>query len=379
MQSIYVEQEASLLRQLPAAVDIKDLGNKITFWNMEAERLYGYSEQEIVGKHVQMLYEHAEFEEYSVILNRVRAGERLLGYRSMRKTKAGDLVEVTLNLSPLEDRNGTIIGVAAVSLPTCESISEVSNALHQQSELLSLLRHDIETRILGLSRALDLFGEALSPEQAKYPTLLASSRKTTAELIDLIENVLLLYGEGELHKGLRFQPVRIKSFLQSLVKKLQQSCSRELTEEIEGNPEFTSIEKVSDFVAEIDPPAMEKAIRGVLSGFKHCDHLCLTTTNLEADCFTIKIVCQNRVLSTEEIEGLLSEQLRSSSGLELASASGFGLLVAKRLVEAHGGTIEIRIEGNSSSVHLKLPLTQKDNSKFLTIKRKTNSVSKKFE
>jgi len=163
------------------------------------------------------------------------------------------------------------------------------------------------------------------------------------------------------------------------VKKLQQSCSRELTEEIEGNPEFTSIEKVSDFLAEIDPPAMEKAIRGVLSGFKHCDHLCLTTTNLEADCFTIKIVCQNRVLSTEEIEGLLSEQLRSSSGLELASASGFGLLVAKRLVEAHGGTIEIRIEGNSSSVHLKLPLTQKDNSKFLTIKRKTNSVSKKFE
>ncbi len=368
------QSQIELLRQLPAAVDMKDLDHKFIFWNNEAEKLYGYTTDEIIGQPVRVLYDPAEFERYSLILNRVRAGERLSGYRSMRKNKDGKTIEVALNLSPLENVDGEIIGVAVVSLPTCESIVDVSNALHQQSELLSLLRHDIETRIFGLSRALELFDADLSPGQAEYPALLSSSRKTTAELIDLIENVLLLYGDGELHKGLKFQSVRIYGFLKSLAQKLSIGTFRDLMFDGEEEPEGSISSQTADLIAEVDPVAIERAVKGAISGFKHCDKLSLSISFAQDDYFAIRLVCQNRVLSHEEIEGLLSEQLRSSAGLELASANGFGLLVARRLIEAHGGFIEIKNLENASCAILNLPLLQKRDSKYLTIKRTARSL-----
>lgn len=352
-----------MLDQLPAAVDAKDLSFRMIYWNNEAEKIYGYKREEVLGRPVNILYEPEEFEEYKYILNRVKGSEKFIGYRSMRRTKSGAPVEVALNLSPIESEEGEITGITAVSLPVCEEINQVSTALHRQNELISLLKHDIETRIIALKRALDLLeARQLSDQDDEVmPQLLNVSRRTTVELIDFIENVLLLYGEGEIHEGLSFYSVKPASFVSSIATKLM----------LEKNLNITLNDCRNDILAELDPTAFERAITGAVSVFSHCDKLEIELTESSNERFQLKIICPGKCLSEAERLGLMSEQLRAANGMELASTNGFGALVARRVIEAHGGVLALKTsqEPPMSYIIMELPKYQNKRRKGIRVQR----------
>ncbi len=351
-----------MLDQLPAAVDAKDLSFRMIYWNNEAEKIYGYTKEEVLGRPVSILYEPEEFEEYKYILNRVKGGEKFIGYRSMRRTKSGAPVEVALNLAPIENEEGEVTGLTAVSLPACEEISQVSTALHRQNELISLLKHDIETRIIALKRALDLLeAKQLSEHDEVMPQLLAVSRRTTVELIDFIENVLLLYGEGEIHDGLSFFSVKPASLISSIAIKLM----------LEKNLNITFNQCRQDMFVELDPTAFERAIAGAVSVFSHCDTLEMELTECNNESFQLKIICPGKCLSEAEKLGLMSEQLRAANGMELASTNGFGALVARRVVEAHGGVFALKTsqEPPMSFIIMELPKYQNKRRKGIRVQR----------
>jgi two-component system, cell cycle sensor histidine kinase and response regulator CckA len=87
----------------------------ITSWNPGAERLYGYSEAEIVGRNAEVLFPAGRRADEMAILARIVGGERVEQYQTERLRKDGNTVIVSLSLSPIADADGTIIGVASVS------------------------------------------------------------------------------------------------------------------------------------------------------------------------------------------------------------------------------------------------------------------------
>lgn len=84
----------------------------ITSWNAAAEKLYGYSEDEVVGRTVLMLVPDDRQEEEPTILRQIKAGRIVEPYETQRLRKDGRLVEVLLSVSPIRDVNGRVIGAS---------------------------------------------------------------------------------------------------------------------------------------------------------------------------------------------------------------------------------------------------------------------------
>jgi PAS domain S-box-containing protein len=116
------------------AIISKNLNGIITSWNPSAQRIFGYSPEEIVGKSVLKLIPEDRQDEETLILSRIRRGERVQYFHTKRLTKAGKLINVSLTISPVKDEQGVIIGVSKIA-------REISNLIEaeKQSAILSAI------------------------------------------------------------------------------------------------------------------------------------------------------------------------------------------------------------------------------------------------
>jgi PAS domain S-box-containing protein len=97
------------------AIISKDLDGTIVTWNRGAERLFGYTAAEAVGQPVAMLIPEDRPDEEPGILQRIRRGERVDHYETVRRRKDGQLVEISLTVSPIKDKSGRIVGASKIA------------------------------------------------------------------------------------------------------------------------------------------------------------------------------------------------------------------------------------------------------------------------
>jgi two-component system sensor kinase FixL len=93
----------------------KDLDGVIVTWNRGAERLYGYTAEEMIGRSISALIPEGDTDELSTVLRRVAAGERVEPYDTVRLAKEGHLVHVSLTVSPIRDSTGQVVGASAIA------------------------------------------------------------------------------------------------------------------------------------------------------------------------------------------------------------------------------------------------------------------------
>src|SRR5205823_388912 len=97
------------------AIVSKDLEGIVTSWNSGAEKIFGYSSAEIVGRSIRLLIPRDADKEETEILARIRGGESINHYETLRIRKDGKPIEVSLTVSPLKDAAGKIIGVSKIA------------------------------------------------------------------------------------------------------------------------------------------------------------------------------------------------------------------------------------------------------------------------
>jgi two-component system, LuxR family, sensor kinase FixL len=93
----------------------KDLDGVILTWNRAAERLYGYTAQEVLGRSISVLIPEGQPDELPAVLGRVTAGGRVEPYETVRRAKDGHLVDVSLTVSPIKDATGQVVGASAIA------------------------------------------------------------------------------------------------------------------------------------------------------------------------------------------------------------------------------------------------------------------------
>jgi len=160
---------AAIVESSDDAILSKNLSGIITSWNQAAERIFGYSEEEMVGCSIlKLIPEDLRFEEQT-ILKKIQSGERIDHYETVRLTKKGERLDVSLTISPLKDASGKIIGASKVlrnitqrkqleqSLLQAEKIAatgkmaasiahEINNPLESVLNLIYLARTNISNR-----------------------------------------------------------------------------------------------------------------------------------------------------------------------------------------------------------------------------------------
>jgi PAS domain S-box-containing protein len=154
---------ASIVESSDDAIISKDLNSTISSWNQGAQRLFGYTAEEVVGKPVSILFPHDRQNEEAGILARIRRGERVEHYETVRRRKDGTLFDVSLTVSPLKDERGWIIGASKIA----RDISERKRAEAQRELLVAELSHRVKNTLATvISIQQQSFAKAASVEEA---------------------------------------------------------------------------------------------------------------------------------------------------------------------------------------------------------------------
>ena len=148
------------------AIVAKDLDGNITNWNPGAERLFGHTAEEAIGKPITIIIPPDRLEEEPGILARIRSGERVEHFETIRQRKDGTLVDISLTVSPIRDHRGRIIGASKIA----RDISERKRAQERQTLLLREMSHRVKN-LFALSSAII----TLSTRQARTPQELAEA------------------------------------------------------------------------------------------------------------------------------------------------------------------------------------------------------------
>jgi PAS domain S-box-containing protein len=137
---------AAIVESSDDAIISKSLDGFITSWNKSAERIFGYTAEEAIGKHVTMLIPPDRQQEEPVILERLRRGERVDHYETIRVTKDGRQLNMSLTISPIHDEAGHIVGASKIARDiTAQKAAE--RAVHDAQKQLKVYAETLEERV----------------------------------------------------------------------------------------------------------------------------------------------------------------------------------------------------------------------------------------
>lgn len=105
---------AAIIESSTDAVISKDLHGKVLTWNAAAERLFGFTAEEAIGKPITIIFPPDRLDEEPVILKRIMAGERIEHYDTIRRHKSGALIDISLTVSPIRLPDGRIVGASKI-------------------------------------------------------------------------------------------------------------------------------------------------------------------------------------------------------------------------------------------------------------------------
>lgn len=148
-----INELAALVESSHDAILAKTLDGHITYWNTAAQRLYGYTAEEAIGRHVSMLAPPDRADDVSALLERLRRGEKVERFETLRVTRTGALLDVDVTLWPTRDPDGTVVGACAI-------VRDISDRKRAEAELTALYeqqRHialTLQRSLMGTPRAL---------------------------------------------------------------------------------------------------------------------------------------------------------------------------------------------------------------------------------
>ncbi|WP_256006905.1 PAS domain S-box protein [Pedobacter deserti] len=125
------EKQARLAAVVASSDDViisKTLEGIITSWNFSAQRVFGYSEQEAIGKHISIIIPEERLQEEDFIISKICAGEKVDHFETVRKTRDGRLVQLSLTVSPIIDEQGKIIGASKIARDNSQELAARQNA-----------------------------------------------------------------------------------------------------------------------------------------------------------------------------------------------------------------------------------------------------------
>ena len=344
---------SAIVQSSDDAILSKDLNGIITSWNQGAERIFGYTSDETIGKPVTILIPADRADEEPAILERVRRGDRVDHYETVRRHKDGSLIEISLTVSPVIDQHGAIIGVSKIArdITQRKRAEEALRAADRaKDEFLAMLGHELRNplgalasavRILDLEerspdhvmRARAVIGRQLDQLSRLVDDLLDASRVTSAKMrlsrrpLDLSQTVKATI-ESFRTRGMVDRHQLTFSGLQVWIDADETRIEQIVTNLIGNALKFT-------------PPG--GAITVTVSSERQHAVLAVKDTGIGIPADVLPTIFDLFVQSERSLD-------RSQGGL------GIGLTLVRRLVELHGGTVQVASDGtgmgSTFTVHL---------------------------
>jgi PAS domain S-box-containing protein len=221
---------AAIVASSDDAIISKTLQDIVTSWNKGAERLFGYTADEMVGQPIVRLIPPDRHNEEPEILERLARGESIDHYETIRQRKDGSLIDISLTVSPVRDARGVIIGASKIARDITAqkraeaALTAANEALSRQTAALSEANKELEAFSYSVShdlraplRTIDAFARILTDEHAhelsgEAQRCLAIVRKSAGRAGELIDDLLELSRLGR--QSMQIRPINMAQLVE---------------------------------------------------------------------------------------------------------------------------------------------------------------------
>ena len=357
---------AAIVESSEDAIIGEDLQGLITSWNKGAERLYGYVAEEVLGKSVSLLHSAAQPDEFPNVLERLRRGERIEPYQTMRVRKNGSRAEVSLSVSPIKDGDGNVVGAAKIARDIGrqkrleEELRQRADALaeagQQKDQFLAMLAHELRNPLAPLLTGLHLLRQPQAPAETRERTREMMERQLR-HLSRLVDDLLDV---SRIVRG-RVQLCKERLDLGQLARTASED--RRPTLERAGLTLVLETPETAAWVAG-DATRLTQIVNNLLdNAVKFADGGRNVAVRVRADAEHRRAVLSVRDdgmgIEAELLSRLFAPFAQADRSLDRARGGlGLGLALVKGLAELHGGSVEALSEGTGRGAEfiVRLPL-----------------------
>ena len=341
------EYLAAIVDSTDDAVIGKTLDGTIISWNKGAELIYGYTADEVIGQPISILIPADRADELRAIMARVVRGDRVDHFLTRRARKDGEVIEVSVTISPVQDETGKIIGASAIARDVSAQQKAVKEALRQREEFISVAAHELRTPLTTMYARLQLAERRLARndlEPAVIQRDVALVRQAADRLKKLIDRLLdisrIKSGQLQLEREL----TDIAAMIESVASMLAETSGRQINVHLSNSPE--------DSRADVDGVRVEEVVMNLIdNAVKYSPKDTAIDVELGTTPDAVRIAVRDRGpgIAAEERARIFEPFHRTSTA---APGVGLGLHIAKEIVELHGGTltVEAPIDGGSRFV-----------------------------
>lgn len=343
----------------------KDLNGIIQTWNKGAERIFGYAADEVLGKPITILIPPENYDEETEILARLRAGERIDHYETVRKRKDGRLIDISLTVSPIKNRSGQIVGASKIardvtdkkraSLELKRAQQESEKANRAKDDFLATLSHELRTPLTPvLLIASDAVADLELPPgiRANFDVIRRNVELEARLIDDLLDLTRVTAGKLKMET----REVNIHAILSDAISIVQSEIEQKkitLSQKLESPQSFVLGDQIR--LQQIFWNVLKNAVKFTPPNGKIAVHARV------ADGYYVVTVSDTGIgMTAQELARAFDafKQGEHSTDARRFGGLGLGLTISKKFAELHSGTIEAFSEGRDlgSTITIKLPL-----------------------
>jgi len=355
---------AAIIDSADDAIISKDLDGVIQSCNAAAERLFGYTSEELIGREVRILIPPDRQSEEDDILSRLRRGERIDHFETVRMKKDGTLMDVSLTVSPVRDDTGRVIGaskiardITGVKQAEAERIRLLTSAQEAsriKDEFLASLSHELRTplnAILGYARMLRTGIIAPDKKDKAVDTIERNATSLTQIVEDVLDISRIVSGKIRLN----VQSVDFPDIVRSAIDAVAPAAeAKGVRLEAVLDPRAKPISGDPERLQQVLWNLLSNAVKFTNRGGRVQVRLQRVNSHVEVNVSDTGVGIPPEFLPHvfERFRQADAGMARERGGL------GLGLSIARQLIEMHGGTIEASSGGvgQGATFRMKLPL-----------------------
>ncbi|MGH2647033.1 MAG: sensor histidine kinase, partial [Ginsengibacter sp.] len=349
---------ASIIDSSDDAIISKNLDGIITSWNRGAENIFGYRPHEVIGKHISIIIPLSKLHEESMIIQKIRNGERISHFETIRRTKQGNSINISLTVSPVKDSSGKIIGASKIARDITEKIeleqqkNLYTQRLHElnnyKDEFMAMASHELKTPLTVLKANLQVLDVMVIEDKQKsfLNKALIQLDKIANLMTDLLDVSKMQSGVLELN---------ITEF--NLV---------ELFSDVINNVQLTSKEHKIVFkkshkclLLKADKERIEQVIINILTNaIKYSPEAKRVQVAILANEKEViaEVTDSGIGIPNEDIENIFTRFFRVRGVASTFSGSGIGLYISNEIIKRHGGKMWVKSSfGQGSTFYFSLP------------------------
>jgi len=341
------------------AIVSKTLDGIITSWNPAAERMFGYTAAEAIGKSIRLIIPPELQSEENYVLDQIRRGEKVDHFETVRQTRDGRRLDISLTVSPIRDADGVVIGASKTARDITEKKEmererettrlQLAEALAGRDEFIAVAAHELRNPLNALVLLWQLLermpGLSATPAERK---LIERSRMQLGRLSSLIDRLMdvtrVRFGTFDLYR----ETFDLAALIKETTNRFAiQNCaipiSLNLESRIEGSWDRLRIDQVvSNLVSNAIKYGNGKPI--------------VIAASVEADHAVVTVRDNGDGISSADLDRIFERFERVATRAK-SGGLGLGLWITKQIVETHGGTVVVESElGKGSTFVVRLPL-----------------------